>query len=138
MRFLTQLTYLATAVLATACATTGATFKSGVGNKSFDKPPYYAGAAVTPDAQRIAHLPIRYQHDRDAARFEPRADSGTPAALLVAEMNAYLDSLTSAANLSTKLSPASPEVGTPPDVRFGCNLDIIGDCLEAGEANATN
>jgi hypothetical protein len=138
MPLLTQLTYLTAAALTAACASTGATFQSGVGNKSFDKPPYYAGAAVTPDERHIAHLPIRYQHDRDAASFEPRADSGTPAALLVAEMNAYLDSLTAAANLSTKLSPASPEIGTPPDVRFGCNLDIIGDCPEAGEANPMN
>jgi len=138
MRYLTRLSYMTVATLTTACASTGATFNSGVGNKAFDKPPFYAGAPAATDA-RVAHLPIRFQRPDDAATFEPKGDSGSPAGLLVAEMNAYLDSLASASNLSVKLKPASPEIGTAPDVRFGCYVTITGDCADAGEdVNATN
>ena len=81
-------------VLAAACASTGATFRSGVAPKSFENAPYYAGAQVAPSGNRIAHLRIRYQFGAEQpAIFEPKADSASPAAQLVAEMNRYLDSL---------------------------------------------
>lgn len=129
-----RIAHLALAAFAAACASTGATYKSGVAPKSLDKPPFYAGAVVTPGEQSIAHLAVRYQRAPDAASFEPKADSGTPAATLVAEMNAYLDAL----GMSARVTPSSPEVGTAPDVSFGCALDPIGDCAERGEPDATN
>jgi hypothetical protein len=49
-------------------------------------------------------------------------------------MNAYLDSLA----ISTKLSPASAETGTAPDVHFGCLAVISGDCVGEGEPDHTN
>ena len=123
------------AAISAACASAGATYKSGVAPKSFDKPPFYAGAAVAPDERRVAHLPIRYQRGAEqGAQFEPQGGKGSAAAALVAEMNTYLDSLA----LSTKLSPRAAEIGTAPDVHFGCNQDPIGDCTEEGEITPSN
>ncbi len=108
-----------------ACATAGSTYQSGVGDKLVEHPPYYAGSAVTADGGRIGHFPLAYQRgSTQAPIFEPEGGRGTPMAALVAEMNAYLDSL----GVTTRVAAAS--AGTPPDVRFGCELDIAGDCLE--------
>jgi hypothetical protein len=135
MRFPTHLSYIALAVLSAACATAGATYQSGVAPMSFDRPPFYAGAAVAPEERRVTHLPIRYQRGaKQSAQFEPKGGSGSPVAALVAEMNAYLDSLAA----SVRLDPKTTEVGTAPDVHFGCNLDVIGECAEEGEANGSN
>jgi hypothetical protein len=102
---------------AAACATTGATFGSGVGDARFESPPYYAGARVS-GAPRVVHLPIGYQ--RGAAQspiFDPTATRGTATAALLADMNAYLDSLA----VTTRVDPAAGAApGTPPDVHFGC------------------
>jgi hypothetical protein len=112
-----------------ACASTGATFQSGVAPKSFDEPPFYAGAAVAAGERRVAHLPIRYQRGAEQAPvFEPEGGGGTPVSALVAEMNRYLDSL----QMSVRVAAAS-ETGTPPDVRFGCAPAVIGDCADEGE-----
>jgi len=118
--------YIALAVLTAACASTGSSHKSGVEPKDFSRPPFYAGAAV-PNVAGVVHLPIRYQA---ADRSEPKGDAGSPAAVLVAEMNAYLDSIAT----SAKLLPNVPEVGTPPDVHFGCGT--LSDCISDGDENA--
>src|SRR5574338_169627 len=117
------LTRFAAMAMTASCASTGATYKSGVAPKSFDKPPFYAGDVVASDA-RAAHLPIRYQRGAEQpASHEPRDAAGSPAASLVAEMNAYLDSLA----LSARVSPQSAEIGTAPDVHFGCDAAVLGD-----------
>lgn len=110
------------AAIAAGCATTGSTFQSGVGDRYIERPPYYAGASVDPAAGRIGHFPILYQR---GTLFEPEGGRGTPMAALVAEMNAYLDSL----GISARIRAAEPK-GTPPDVRFGCEPDITGDCVD--------
>ena len=46
------------------CASTGATFRSGVGDAYLEHPPYYAGQspeALARDTARIGHLPIAFQ-----------------------------------------------------------------------------
>ena len=117
-------------VLATACASTGATYRSGVAPRMFDRAPYYAGAAVAPGETRVAHVRIRYQLGAEQpAIFEPKADSASPAAQLVAEMNRYLDSL--GVSVSTAKSGAEP--GTPPDVHFSCRTSPVGSCLDQDE-----
>jgi hypothetical protein len=129
MRSHSRISFAILLAFTAGCATAGATYQSGVAPASLDRPPYYAGAAVTAGAQRIAHLPIYYQRGAEqAALFEPKGDTGSPAAALVAEMNAYLDSLAGA-----RLSPRSAAAGTPPDVHFGCEVDPAGDCTEEGE-----
>lgn len=124
------LSHIVLAAVTTACATAGATFQSGVAPKTFDRPPFYAGAAAPSGTSRIAHLAVRYQRGAEqAALFEPKDGSGSPAAALVADMNALLDSLAATA----RVPPANGERGTPPNVRFGCAVDAAGDCTEEGE-----
>jgi hypothetical protein len=133
LRLDVSLSLIALAAATTACASAGATYRSGVAPKSFEKPPFYAGAAVTPGQARVAHLPIRYQRGAEqGALFEPKGGEGSAADALVAEMNRYLDSLA----VSTRVTPRRAEVGTAPDVHFGCNVDATGDCTEEGEVEA--
>ena len=117
---------LALVLPAAACATTGATFGSGVGDRFLEHPPYYAGSIPAGSAP-VGHLPIVYQRGGSQSPiFDPESGAGTPVATLLAEMNAYLDSL----GASTRLKPAAAQVGTAPDVRFGCASDASGDCAE--------
>jgi hypothetical protein len=129
--------YSALLVLATACATAGSTFRSGVGDAHLQSPPYYAGARVSRDAvPRVAHLPIGYQ--RGAAQlpiFDPAADPGTPTAALLAEMNAFLDSL----GVTTRVDAAAGvSRGTPPDVQFGCSTIVTDPDCEIQRETAAN
>lgn len=126
---------LLTALATSACATTGATYKSGVGDKLIEHPPFYAGAATTPAraaGARIGVLPVHFQAGvTQPATFEPSAKPGSPTAQLLAEMNAYLDSLTMfsgaapvrlvAGGRTSAVAPTA--MGVPPDVRFGCETE---------------
>ena len=119
----------ATLVVGACAGSTGATFRSGVAPRSLEHPPYYAGAVVT--APPVAHLPIAYQRGATQwERFDPEAGPGTPSAALLADMNAYLDSLLGGPSLGGAAR------GTPPDVRFGCRTDASGDC-DADAPDAT-
>jgi hypothetical protein len=111
--------------LVIACASAGSTYDSGVGDAFLEHPPYYAGARVTSSSARVAHLPIAYQ--RGATQpysFDPAEGAGTAVATLIAEMNAYLDSL----RVTTPIGRGAVLRGTPPDVQFGCYPDASGDC----------
>lgn len=109
------------------CASTGATFRSGVGDSFHEHAPYYAGTR-TADSM-IAHLPVHYQRGGSQSEiFDPAAAAGSPVAVLLQEMNAYLDSL------STPLRPVAASVGTPPNVHFGCEADIGGECTNGPAA----
>jgi hypothetical protein len=117
-----------TASVAIACASTGATFNSGVGDAFPEHPPYYAGtarAAITADASRLGYLPIVFQRGASQSEiFDPRSAPGTPTAALLAEMNAYLDSLARSGDVAVRLDAAVSGTGlVPPDVRFGCLTD---------------
>jgi hypothetical protein len=107
-------------------ASTGATFQSGVGDAFLDHPPFYAGRAVAGDSGAIAHAPVAYQRGATgSATFDPKGGTGTPMAALLAEMNAFLDSL----GATRRLTPAFLVRGTPPDVQFGCRSGPGGDCI---------
>jgi hypothetical protein len=135
MRISRSLSFIAALATTAACATAGATYKSGVAPRSFDRPPFYAGTTITSDTRRVAHLAVRYQRGAEQdAMFEPKGERGSPAAALIAEMNAYLDSLA----ISTKLSPTNPETGTAPDVHFGCLAGLADSCVGEGEPDHTN
>jgi hypothetical protein len=114
----------------TACASGGATFRSGVGDRFLEHPPYYAGrsvAALQPGA-RIARFPVEFQRGASqAANFDPVNGAGSSIAALVAEMNAFLDSLGVA-----KLVAVAGE--TAPNVYFGCERDATNDCVERGDS----
>jgi hypothetical protein len=113
-------------LLVAGCATTGSTSGSGVGDRMIAKPPFYAGQLAGAVAEGVAHLPITYQRGAEQSPiFEPAGTPGSPVAALLAEMNAYLDSL----GVTTRVPATSPMPGTPPDVRFGCETDAAGDCI---------
>lgn len=115
----------AAVLLAAACATTGSTLDSGVGDRLVEHPPYAAGDGRLGGAGRIAHLPVAYQRGGSQAEiFDPEGGRGTPVAGLLEEMNAYLDSL----GASVRLELPEAERGTRPDVYFGCELDAGGEC----------
>ncbi len=122
---------LAASFVATGCATTGATFRSGVGDSFPDRPPYRAGAPATTSTEgRIAILPIAYQRGASQADiFDPSSAPASPITSLLAEMNAYVDSLTQAAGGTIAVRIEAPK-GTPPDVQFGCVPDAAGDCAD--------
>lgn len=118
-------------LVSTACATTGATFRSGVGDRFLEHPPYYAGDPVTAGATVIAWLPVHYQRGASQPPFlDPAAGKGSATAALLADMNAWLDSVKAT---GTSLS-AVPITGTAPDVHFGCEQDATDDCEERDEA----
>ena len=106
-----------------ACA--GSTLRSGVGDAHLAHPPWYAGAPVSAGTEPIAHLPISYERGASQpASFEPAASAGTPVAALLSDMNAYLDSL----GATVRFSSRGSSVGTPPNVIFGCETDVSGEC----------
>jgi hypothetical protein len=146
MRFLRRYHIVAPLTLGmlSACASTGATFRSGVGDAFLEHPPYYAGRpreAVARDTTAIGHLPIAFQ--RGAAQpaiFDPRDGSGSEIDRLLEDMNAFLDSLAVSKRLveGRRVSGVAHAATTsPPDVRFGCatRLGIPGDdCAERGDS----
>jgi hypothetical protein len=126
-----------------ACATTGATFNSGVGDAFPEHPPYYAGTArvtIASDTSRLGYLPIVFQRGASQSEiFDPKSAPGTPTAALLIEMNAYLDSLVGTGVGAVRIAPpASGGTLAPPDVRFGCLTDTGApddDCtVDAGSA----
>jgi hypothetical protein len=100
-----------------------------VGDSFPERPPYRAGATTgVAGATRIAILPVAYQRGAaQADTFDPSSAPASPISALLAEMNAYVDSLSRAAGSAVAVRIAAP-VGTPPDVRFGCVRDAIDDC----------
>lgn len=138
-------------LLQAACATTGATFRSGVGDALLEHPPYGAGAAaIAADGTpvRIGAFPIVYQRGAtQPEQFDPAAAPGTPAGALIADMEAFLDSLVTATGTAPLrlVTPGGPRVtavaptsvGVPPDVRFGCltELELPGEeCAPRGDS----
>ena len=127
-----RLTTLPALLLLAACASTGATLNSGVGDTFLERAPWSAGRAIAGDARTVA-LPVAYQAGAvHPASFDPSASAGSPVAELLREMNAYLDSLGTEAGIARVAAPA----GTPPDVRFGCETDASGDCAERDAGSA--
>jgi hypothetical protein len=118
-----------TAALALQGCAAGA-LQMGLGPQSFHRAPYYSGRSVAPAS--LVALPITYQ--RGGAQPPSWDPQGGPAMqALLAEMNAFLDSLVGGA----RLSMPAPGPGTPPDVRFACAMDPAGDCLTESDEPST-
>lgn len=123
---------LSTIVGSGACATTGSTLGSGVGDTLLEHPPFYAGADVsTPaDGTLTGYLPVAYQRGASQpALFDPEA-TGAMASLLE-EMTRYLEDLGAGVRLDV-----SAETHRGPDVRFGCvteSGDAEDDCADRGD-----
>lgn len=123
------------------CATTGSTLGSGVGDRYLARAPYYAGvpaAQVASEGRAVGHLPISFQSGASQPGiFDPAVGEAMQA--LLAEMNAYLDSL----GLTRRLvdggrvsAVAHGATRVPPDVQFGCATvsgDPEDDCALDGD-----
>ena len=108
------------------CATTGATLGSGVGDAYLTRAPFYAGRPATEiDPAKVGHLPVVYQRGASHAPIFDPSHSEAMARLLT-DMAEYLDAM----GVSTRLvdggrvsAVTHRATGTPPDVRFGCEVD---------------
>ena len=127
IRFQVERSFIICTVIAFEACATGSTLRSGVGDRILEHPPFYASAPTVPDTGRIGHFAIGYQRGAtQEAQFDPAADRGTPLGALQEEMSRYLDSLLPDTLLLTGTESAP---GTPPDVRFSCEADPLGDCI---------
>lgn len=123
----TSVALLAAAVVIAGCASTGATFRSGVGDSFHEHAPYYEGARAGDSA--VARMPMQYQRGASQSAFlDPAHGDNGPVAALLRDMNEYLDSL---AGVPPRIATVA---GTPPDVHFGCEVDIGGDCTNGPAA----
>ena len=119
--------------LLTACATTGSTFRSGVGDRQLEHAPYYAGQRVSTlqPAPRIAPFAVQFQRSASQQEvFDPASGAGSSVAMLVADMNALLDSVFAGQRLVTVAGPGL----VAPNVYFGCERDASNDCVERGDS----
>lgn len=116
----------------TACATTGSTFRSGVGDRQLEHPPYYAGQAVAAlQSPTIVALPVAFQRGASQSDvFDPASGAGSGIAALVTDVNALLDSVFA----GRKAASVSGQGFVPPNVYFGCELDASNDCVERGDS----
>ena len=119
--------------LLTACATTGSTFRSGVGDRQLEHPPYYAGqrlSAVQP-APRIVPFAMQFQRGASQADvFDPASGAGSSVAALLGDLNALLDSVFAGQRLVTVAGAGV----VAPNVYFGCEQDASHDCVERGDS----
>jgi hypothetical protein len=119
------------ALCSSACATTGATLNSGVGDKMLEHPPWFAGRNDPVGSQAIGHFPVAYQRGAgQSVIFEPDGGPATPMGKLLVDMNRYLDSLRGREAWDRPL----PAGAVPPDVTFGCLTGAGGDCLEEDDS----
>lgn len=129
---MSRVIHLGLLVLLTACATTGSTFRSGVGDRQLEHPPYYAGPAVAAlQSPSIVALPVAFQRGASQSEvFDPASGVGSAVAALVTDMNALLDSLFA----GRKSASVTGQGVVPPNVHFGCELDATNDCVERGDS----
>lgn len=119
------LTWVAILLPMLGCATTGSTLGAGVGDRTFDGPPYYNGSRALALAGPVAHFPITYQKGAgQEPNFEPDGAAGTPVATLLDEMNAFLDELRG----SVSIAAPSGRNAVPPDVGFSCDARGFASC----------
>ena len=127
-----RITSVALLVLLTACATTGSTFRSGVGDRQLEHPPWYAGRTIASpqSAPTIAVVPIEFQRGASQSGiFDPASGVGSAVAALLSEMNATLDSIFAGRTLAVTGAGV-----VPPNVYFGCEYDASNDCVERGDS----
>ena len=130
---MSRVIYVGIVMLLTGCATTGSTFRSGVGDRQLEHPPYYAGqqvSAVRP-APRVVPIAVEFQRGASQAEmFDPASGVGSAVAALVADMNAMLDSIFGGRPVASIAGAGA----IAPNVYFGCELDATNDCVERGDS----
>jgi hypothetical protein len=117
-------------LLASACG--GITVINRSGERWLEHPPYYAGLGAGPDA-RIVRYAVTFEHDvTPTLVFDRSSNVGKPAAELVADMNAFLNTW-----LGAPVLPAANAKGmVGPNVHFGCDPDRSGECIARGDDTA--
>jgi hypothetical protein len=128
--------------LIAGCATVS-TLRSGTADTFFDRPPYYSGQRLI-ERGAVLYLPVQFRV-ADGALFGPDLQ-GQPLRSMLAEMNAYLESLSpgprrasadsalagaSAASVLAGASADSALAGAPPYVEFGCEILPDDECVNA-------
>lgn len=107
-----------------ACASTGATLGSGVGDAMLERAPFVAGRPLPADRGRLLVLPVAWQAGATQPVFaEPRATGDTPMAQLLLDLQRALDTMA----LGPAGTIANGRGVVPPDVRFGCRM-LGEDC----------
>ena len=120
-------------VLLTACATTGSTFRSGVGDRQLEHPPYYAGQAVASMQRAPAIVALSVEFQRGASQseiFDPASGTGSAVAALLSDVNAAMDSVFA----GKRIGGVAGAGIVPPNVYFGCEYDAANDCVERGDS----
>lgn len=133
MRSLRGVTGVLSAGLIAACATTGSTLGSGVGDRYIEHPPFYAGRPPgSPPAQAIGFLPVAYQRGASQpAIFDP--EHSAEVQTLLEDMTAFLGELDAVLRLMPVGVGGSPMPPGAPDVMFGCPTETgfaDDDCAE--------
>lgn len=113
--------FAALALLAAVGCTTGSTFRSGVGDRLLDRPPYRAGSGPVGTAP-VGKLLIRFQ---DGEGLGSARDDRAQLTALLHDLDERLERMGGTIPLDGQALP-----GTPPDVMFGCEVDATGDCRE--------
>jgi hypothetical protein len=124
-----------TAVLS-GCATTGATYSSGVGDAFLEHPPFYAGSETRSlDGAAVGFLPVAYQRGASQpALFDPEVTAEVKT--LLADMTSYLADIAAGTPLVEGVDVPPEEELRPPDVRFGCMTESgepDDDCADRGD-----
>lgn len=130
---MTRRTTVILLALLSACASAGSTFRSGVGDRQLEHPPYYTGRALTAlqPTPRILAYSVEFQRGASQAEiFDPASGVGSSVAALLGDMNAQLDSIFAEQRIETVAGNGV----APPNVYFGCELDATNDCVERGDS----
>jgi hypothetical protein len=111
-----------------------------VGDRLLAHPPWYAGASASVRelaGSRVGVHPIVFQRRPGSeGLFDPRSEPGSPIAAVLAEMNAYLDSLTGPHGAAL-IRLVGERTGVAPDIRFGCLTEgnLPGEeCIARGDS----
>ena len=128
-------------LLTAGCVSTAGTGSGPVREAYLSQAPHYAptGAGSVLPAVPIGVLPVTFQKHSIRPVLDPPSGAGSALALLIDDMNAYLDTLArepgvTFAPLRGEAGPnvaATPRAAQAPDVRFGCVLTAgvaIFDC----------
>jgi len=106
------------------CATTGTTFRSGVGDAYLERAPWVAGHPLPADRGNLLVLPVQWQASLTQPVFmDPDTAAGSPLAALRDSVEQAVARLRLGAT-GTLLSGRGV---VPPDVAFGCAL-ILDEC----------
>lgn len=123
-RLLLALVWGLSASATVGCASTGTTFRSGVGDAYLERAPWVAGRPVPADRGSLLVLPVQWQASLTQPVFmDPDTAAGSPLAALRDSVQQALNR----AQLGPSGTALSGRAMVPPDVAFGCAL-ILDEC----------